>query len=113
MQKMTDVLGMPKILGLASLVLTFLFGAGTTMALITLTLKASRHTGHGFVSFLSDNITFVGGLLILILPCVYFFKEFIRDLKISFILNTILISEDGFHIKQKEDLLYNGKALRQ
>lgn len=112
MQNMVDILGIPKFLGLASLVLTFLFGTGTTMAFMALISKASRYTGYGCVSFLSDNITFVGGLLILILPCIFFFKEFIRDLKISFFLNTISVSEDGFHIKQKEDLLYEWKNIK-
>jgi len=105
-RKLVDVLGTPKILGITSLILALFFGSGAVMAIASLVLKASRYTGHSYVSFLSDKITFIIGLLILILPCVYFFKEFIRDLKIGFFLNEIFVNEDGFHIKQKEDLLY-------
>lgn len=106
-RKLIDVLGAPKILGLTSLILAFLFGSGAIMAIASLVLKALRYTKHSYVFFLLDNIIFmISVLIILILPCAYFFKQFIRDLKISLFLNTILVNEDGFHIKQKEDLLY-------
>lgn len=103
---LTKMLGIPKILGLSSLALTFLFGSGAVMASISLLAKISVYPEHDALSLLLDNMVFAMGLLILILPAVYFFKELIRDLTTSFYLSRTYVTHDGLHIKRKEGILY-------
>lgn len=105
-KKLIEVSGIPKILGFTSLMLALLFGSASIMVIALLVVEFLKYKEHSALFFLLDNVTFVMGLFILVLPCVYFLKQFFRDFKIGLFLDKIFLSEAGFHIKQKKDLLY-------
>ena len=110
-RKITDIVNLPKFLGFPSLVLAFLYGVGTVVGLWAIVLGVLRSTDKRFVVLLMDNCVLVLGLSILVIPCIYFIKELIHALGVSCLLNTTFVSEDGFHMKQERDILYEWKDI--
>jgi len=105
-KKMKDVLSISGTQIIPSLLLSFLFGVGTVITSISLFFRILRSSNDGFMILLLDNLAFLIGLFIIAIPCVFFIKELVHDLRVSFVLNKALISQDGIHIKRKEEFIY-------